>query len=110
MERLVAGGAAGALSRVLTAPIDRVKILFQVNRDGLVAPGGSVTPVAALGAARRIVAQEGVTALWRGTGAAVTRILPYSATTFAVYPMYNAALAHAFGEPESGDIVTRSSG
>ena len=107
MERLVAGGAAGALSRVLTAPIDRVKILFQVNRDGLVAPGGSVTPVAALGAARRIVAQEGVTALWRGTGAAVTRILPYSATTFAVYPMYNAALAHAFGEPESGDIVTR---
>ena len=107
MERLVAGGAAGALSRVLTAPIDRVKILFQVNRDGLVAPGGSVTPVAALGAARRIVAQEGVTALWRGTGAAVTPILPYSATTFAVYPMYNAALAHAFGEPESGDIATR---
>lgn len=107
MERLVAGGGAGALSRVLTAPIDRVKILFQVNRDGLVAPGGSVTPVAALGAARRIIAQEGVTALWRGTGAAVTRILPYSATTFAVYPMYNAALAHAFGTPESGDIATR---
>lgn len=43
----------------------------------------------------RIVHEEGIMALWRGTGAAVTRILPYSATTFAVFPMYHSALATA---------------
>jgi solute carrier family 25 protein 42 len=102
-ERLLAGGAAGALSRVATAPIDRVKILFQVNA----ASSSVVSTRSALLAGRAIVKEEGVTALWRGTGAAVTRILPYSATTFAVFPVYNAALARAMGEPEGGGILTR---
>jgi len=44
------------------------------------------------------VLKEGAAALWRGTGAAVIRILPYSAATFAMFPIYNQALAAAAGE------------
>ena len=47
--------------------------------------------------ASRIAKQEGAVALWRGTGAAVVRILPYSATTFAVFPAYVDALNAALG-------------
>ena len=36
------------------------------------------SPSAAVHLGRKIVREEGVMALWRGTGAAVTRILPYS--------------------------------
>ena len=104
MERLLAGGAAGALSRVATAPIDRVKLLYQVNATAT----ATLTPRTALTTAGRIVREEGAVALWRGTGAAVTRILPYSACTFATYPWYNDALAAAFvpSEPE-GTLATR---
>ena len=33
-ERFAAGACAGALSRFSTAPIDRVKLLFQIQSDG----------------------------------------------------------------------------
>ena len=99
IDRLIAGGAAGALSRFTTAPIDRVKLLIQVNatsyRGG--APPPALNPSSAWSVASRIAKEEGAVALWRGTGAAVVRILPYSATTFAVFPAYVDALNAAFG-------------
>ena len=99
IDRLIAGGAAGALSRFTTAPIDRVKLLIQVNatsyRGG--APPPTLNPSSAWSVASRIAKEEGAVALWRGTGAAVVRILPYSATTFAVFPAYVDALNAAFG-------------
>ena len=106
-ERLLAGGAAGAASRTMTAPIDRVKILFQVNATHHDARFRQFTASSAMHMGRRIVREEGMLALWRGCGASVTRILPYSATTFATFPMYNSALARVVGEPEGGGVATR---
>ena len=101
IDRLIAGGAAGALSRFTTAPIDRVKLLIQVNATSYGPPGvppcPQLTPSSAWSVASRIAKQEGAVALWRGTGAAVVRILPYSATTFAVFPAYVDALNAALG-------------
>ena len=99
IDRLIAGGAAGALSRFTTAPIDRVKLLIQVNATsyGRGVPPPALNPSSAWSVASRIAKEEGAVALWRGTGAAVVRILPYSATTFAVFPAYVDALNAAFG-------------
>lgn len=99
IDRLIAGGAAGALSRFTTAPIDRVKLLIQVNATpyGGGMPPPALNPSSAWSVASRIAKEEGAVALWRGTGAAVVRILPYSATTFAVFPAYVDALNAAFG-------------
>jgi hypothetical protein len=57
-ERLLAGGAAGALSRFTTAPMDRVKLLFQIN-----AVNTNFTLSTAMCAGKRIVREEGV---WQG--------------------------------------------
>lgn len=35
-RHLVSGGAAGAVSRTATAPLDRLKILLQVNKYGYI--------------------------------------------------------------------------
>ena len=64
---------------------------------------------------KNIVKNEGVTALWRGATPAIARILPYSATTFGTYNIYNKFLIKAmydeddldFTEQQSGTVFTR---
>lgn len=105
LERLVAGAMAGGMSRVATAPIDRVKLLFQVDQTGVgFSARGGVTM------ARDIVRNEGFFALWRGCNAAVVRILPYSATTFGTFNAYNSALAALFNVEADNDAVRKHKG
>jgi solute carrier family 25, member 42 len=109
-ERFLAGALAGALSRFSTAPIDRVKLLFQINKDG-----EKFTFQRGIEMTNKIVKNEGVTALWRGCTPAIARILPYSATTFGTYNIYNKMLLNlvynekdlTFSEQQSGTVFTR---
>lgn len=105
LERVLAGALAGGISRVVTAPLDRVKLLFQVdaNRRGFTAREGARV-------ASNIVRTEGFFALWRGCHAAVVRILPYSATTFGTFNAYNAALAAVFDVKPDNDAVRKHRG
>ncbi len=79
LKILVAGGAAGAVSKTVTAPLARLTILFQV--DGL-GPLQSRSLTAAL---RHVVASEGVRSLWKGNGVTIIHRLPYSAINFWAY-------------------------
>jgi solute carrier family 25, member 42 len=105
LERLVAGAAAGGISRVATAPLDRVKLLFQVNPAS-----GEFSLRSGATMARGIIEREGIWALWRGCNAAVIRILPYSATTFGTYSTYNAALARVFNIAPDNAAATKHRG
>ncbi len=69
------GGVAGACSRTIVAPLDRVKILLQVSTQGK-----SMTHE--LG---NIVRHEGIRKLWKGNMLNCARVLPYSAMQFGVY-------------------------
>ena len=73
---LVAGGAAGVVSRCLTAPFERLKLSAQINPE---ANQGMVAT------ARGIVAKEGAAGLWAGNGANCIRVFPFAGIVALTY-------------------------
>jgi solute carrier family 25 phosphate transporter 23/24/25/41 len=68
----LAGGAAGAVARTATAPLDRIKLLFQVQ--AVPSAGTSSTAYTGVGQAfRKILAEEGLRAFWKGNGLNIIR-------------------------------------
>eukprot|EP00760_Papus_ankaliazontas_P005615 PhM_4_TR12672/c0_g3_i1/m.37445/K15085/SLC25A42; solute carrier family 25, member 42 len=86
LESLVAGGVAGACAKTVIAPGDRVKILFQVSSHK------HFTLVEAFKTGAFIVEEEGIVGLWKGNGAMMIRVIPYSATTYMTFDRYHNAV------------------
>ncbi|RKP00459.1 hypothetical protein CXG81DRAFT_13190 [Caulochytrium protostelioides] len=79
LRHLVSGGVAGAVSRTVVSPLERMKILFQVQATGIPQYSGVVSTLG------KIYRQEGLIGYFRGNGMNVLRIVPYSAVQFATY-------------------------
>ena len=79
----LAGGVAGAVSRTVVSPLERLKILFQVQSAGRTEYKMSVPK--ALGKMWR---EEGWRGLMAGNGTNCIRIVPYSAVQFGAYNFY----------------------
>lgn len=78
-----AGGVAGAVSRTVVSPLERLKILFQVQSAGRHEYQLSV------GAAlKKMWKEEGWRGFMRGNGTNCIRIVPYSAVQFGSYNFY----------------------
>ncbi|KOO28328.1 mitochondrial carrier protein [Chrysochromulina tobinii] len=97
---LLAGAAAGGVSKFCTAPIDRVKLMYQVSPDRVF----SVS--AAMSTAQRIVNTSGVMGLWRGNSIAVLRDVPYAAIIFSSYAMIEESICGHL--QRSPDVWSRS--
>ena len=80
---LLAGGIAGVVSRTSVAPLERVKILFQVQ--GLSSQGAPPRHTSVARSITSIARAEGVGGLWRGNGANCVRVFPSSACQFWAY-------------------------
>lgn len=78
-----AGGVAGAVSRTVVSPLERLKILMQVQSVGRDAYKLSVGQ--ALG---KMWKEEGWRGFMRGNGTNCIRIVPYSAVQFSSYNFY----------------------
>lgn len=77
------GGVAGAVSRTVVSPLERLKILLQVQSVGREAYKLSVGQ--ALG---KMWKEEGWRGFMRGNGTNCVRIVPYSAVQFSSYNFY----------------------
>ena len=64
-QHLLAGALAGATAKTVEAPLDRVKIIFQVNKERF-------SLRAAVRRMLEISRNEGVQGLWKGNGASST--------------------------------------
>ncbi|PWA73708.1 Calcium-binding EF-hand [Artemisia annua] len=74
---LIAGGVAGAASRTTTAPLDRLKVILQVQTSN-----ASITS-----AVKNIWKEGGVLSFFRGNGLNVVKVAPESAIKFYTYEM-----------------------
>jgi solute carrier family 25 (mitochondrial phosphate transporter), member 23/24/25/41 len=79
----MAGGVAGAVSRTVVSPLERLKILYQVQSAGMQEYKLSVT-----GALKKMWTEEGWRGMMRGNGTNCIRIVPYSAVQFGSYNIY----------------------
>ncbi|CAG9466682.1 unnamed protein product [Pedinophyceae sp. YPF-701] len=91
-----AGGVAGVCARTASAPLDRIKLLFQVQAVGGAGSGlgkGSYTGI--WQAVSKIYAEEGLLAFWRGNATNAVRVFPYSAAQMMSNDYYKRMLAAA---------------
>ncbi|ODV88648.1 hypothetical protein CANCADRAFT_32185 [Tortispora caseinolytica NRRL Y-17796] len=89
----IAGGVAGAVSRTVVSPFERMKIIFQIQ-------GPASTNYIGVGPTLvKMWKEEGWHGFMRGNGINCIRIIPYSAVQFSSYTVLKEALLRP-GETE----------
>ena len=83
----IAGGIAGATSRTATAPLDRLKVVLQVQ----------TTRASFMPAVMKIWQQDGLLGFFRGNGLNVVKVAPESAIKFYAYEMLKKAMGGSQG-------------
>ena len=91
LELLGSGALSGAIAKTTLAPIDRIKLMYMVDRNK------TFTIRNAARTAADIAASAGVRGLWAGNGAAMLRVVPYSALTFTSFARFERGLIRSFG-------------
>ena len=97
----LAGGASGALAKTVVAPLDRVKIIFQISHMPFSGRG-------VVQELQRTLATEGVSALFRGNVAQIVRIYPYSGIQLTAFDGFSRALLQRRVGAGAGERLTAS--
>lgn len=85
----MAGGVAGAVSRTIVSPLERLKILLQIQ-----SVGREEYKLSIWRALVKMGREEGWRGFMRGNGTNCIRIIPYSAVQFGSYNFYK-KVSHA---------------
>jgi solute carrier family 25 (adenine nucleotide translocator) protein 4/5/6/31 len=93
----LAGGVSGAISKTVTAPIERVKLVIQTQDANPLIKSGEVPRYTGIGNCfSRILKEQGVAAFWRGNVVNIIRYFPTQAFNLAFkdtikgfFPKYN---------------------
>ncbi|RMZ56638.1 hypothetical protein APUTEX25_002727, partial [Auxenochlorella protothecoides] len=87
-KSLCAGGIAGAVSRTSVAPLERLKILMQVQGTEKVYTG-------IFQGVRHMWVSDGIRGLFKGNGLNCIRIIPNQAIKFMTYEQLSRKISHA---------------
>lgn len=82
---LVTGGLAGAISRTATSPLERLRILQQTASSAYKGKG-------TIGSLAYMYKSEGFLGYFKGNGATVAKIAPFSALEFYFYEVFKTNL------------------
>jgi len=94
---LLIGGTIGAISKTIMAPVERVKLLMQTQDSNPLVLSGQVERYKGIGDCfRRVHADQGILAFWRGNLVNCLRYAPQQGSALAfndflngVFPVYN---------------------
>merc|ERR1712216_637328 len=97
LRDLAAGGVSGAVSKTITAPIERVKLIIQTQDANPKIKSGEVPRYTGImNCFTRVAAEQGVSAFWRGNFTNCIRYFPTQAINLAskdsiknAFPKYN---------------------
>ncbi|VAH11380.1 unnamed protein product [Triticum turgidum subsp. durum] len=95
-KSLFAGGVAGGLSRTAVAPLERLKILLQVQNPHSIKYNGTVQGL------KYIWRTEGLRGLFKGNGTNCARIVPNSAVKFFSYEQASRGILYLYRQ-QTGD-------
>jgi len=99
LQNMVSGGMSGIVSKTMSAPVDRVKLILQtqaVNTDVTTRYKGLTDCFT------RVYKEQGLLSFWRGNGANLLRYFPHQALSFAFKDKLK-ALASLGGTAGNGD-------
>lgn len=96
-KSLVAGGVAGGVSRTAVAPLERLKILLQVQNPHSIKYNGTVQGL------KYIWKTEGFRGLFKGNGSNCARIIPNSAVKFFSYEQATKGILWLYREQTGND-------
>ncbi|XP_078447555.1 calcium-dependent mitochondrial ATP-magnesium/phosphate carrier protein 2-like [Wolffia australiana] len=85
---LIAGGVAGAASRTATAPLDRLKVMMQVQ----------TTKLSAINAVKDLWKEGRLKGFFRGNGLNVVKVTPESAIKFYSFEMLKTVIVNLRGQ------------
>jgi len=85
-KHFCAGGIAGAVSRTSVSPLERLKILYQVQ------PPSNKEYISITGSLKKMYTDEGWRGYFKGNGTNIVRIVPYSAAQFAAFEHFKRVL------------------
>jgi solute carrier family 25 phosphate transporter 23/24/25/41 len=92
--QMVAGGMAGAITKTCIAPLERIKILFQIQGMKEEGRGKDRMYRNSFQTAGKIFREEGVLSFYKGNGANVVRVVPVYALKFAFNDTFKAMMVH----------------
>lgn len=99
----VAGGAAGAVSRTIVSPFERMKIILQLQQQG----GHYARFFPTLS---KMWQEEGWRGMFRGNGLNCIRVVPYSAVQFCTYTSVKRALSPTLVNEWQGKVLAGMAG
>ncbi|XP_065183603.1 solute carrier family 25 member 16-like [Sycon ciliatum] len=100
MKTLVSGGVAGCCAKTTTAPLDRLKILYQAKNQ-------HYAKLQIWSGFLAIYSKESLLGYYKGNGAMMARIFPYAAIQFTAYERYKKILMKM---PQLGPLNKFASG
>ncbi|XP_010661886.1 mitochondrial adenine nucleotide transporter ADNT1 isoform X2 [Vitis vinifera] len=96
-KSLTAGGVAGGVSRTAVAPLERLKILLQVQNPHNIKYNGTIQGL------KYIWKTEGFRGLFKGNGTNCARIIPNSAVKFFSYEQASKGILYLYQQQTGND-------